>query len=146
MKVLMMNMNRAYVARPQEEKWRWHVIDAEGEILGRLATRIANILRGKHRPHYTAHTDCGDYVVVINAERIALTGKKLTDKEYARYSGWIGGLKVRTAKEILEKRPQQIIEIAVRGMLPKNKLNRSVIKKLKVYAGSEHPHKAQVSQ
>lgn len=136
------DMNKAFVLKNEERTPQWHIVDAEGQVLGRLSTAIADMLRGKHKSYYTPHTDSGDYVVVINAEKVALTGDKLEQKEYASYSGWIGGLKVLTAEQILEKHPERIIEHAVRGMLPKNRLSRQVIKKLKVYAGSEHPHKA----
>lgn len=140
-----MDMNKSFVLRKEDRNPSWHVLDAEGKVLGRLATEIANILRGKNKPQFTAHTDSGDYVVVINAEKIALTGNKWEGKEYARYTGWMGGYKVTTAKDLLQKHPTHLIELAVRGMLPKNKLNRQVIQKLKVYTGSEHPHKAQIS-
>lgn len=113
-------------------------------MLGRLATEIANVLRGKDRAYFTAHTDSGDYVVVTNAEKVVLTGSKWADKEYVRHSGYPGGLKKTTAKELLAKKPTEIVIRAVKGMLPKNKLNHKIIKKLKVYAGSEHPHKAQL--
>ena len=124
----------------------WFVIDAEDQILGRLATRIATALRGKHKPTFTPHVDTGDYVVVINAEKIKLTGNKLQAKEYYRYSGYVGGLKVKTAGQLLEQAPERIILQAVKGMLPKNRLSREVIKKLKVYAGAEHPHGGQQPQ
>ena len=124
----------------------WFVIDAEDQILGRLATRIATALRGKHKPTFTPHVDTGDYVVVINAEKIKLTGNKLEAKEYYRYSGYMGGLKVKTAGQLLEEHPERIIHQAVKGMLPKNRLAREVIKKLKVYAGTEHPHDGQQPQ
>lgn len=136
------DMNRAFILKNEERAPQWHVVDAQGQVLGRLATALADMLRGKHKAFYTPHTDSGDYVVVINAEKVVLTGDKLEQKEYASYSGWIGGLKVLTAEQILEKHPERIIEHAVKGMLPKNKLSRQIIKKLKVYAGSEHPHKA----
>ena len=138
------DMNRSFVLKKEDHKPNWRLIDAEGQILGRLATKIADILRGKDRPTYTPHTDSGDYVVVINAEKIALTGNKMEDKIYDWYTGWMGGYKTATAKEMLVKHPTRIVELAVKRMLPKNKLNRKVFKKLKVYAGSEHPHKAQI--
>ena len=141
-----MNMNRSFTLRKEDRNPQWRVVDAKGKILGRLATQIADMLRGKDKPTYTPHTDSGDYVVVINAEKVLLSGSKLKDKEYVSYSGWIGGKKVKTAREIMEKHPTRIIEYAVFGMLPKNKLNREIIKKLKVYAGEEHPHKAQIKQ
>ena len=141
-----MSMNKAFVLKKEERRPQWRVLDAEDQILGRLATRIANMLRGKDKPYYTPHTDSGDYVVVINAEKVKLSGNKLEDKEYIRFSGWMGGKKVMTAKELLEKHPTKLVEKAVAGMLPKNKLNQEIIKKLKVYVGSEHPHKAQVAK
>ncbi len=141
-----MSMNKHFVLKKEERRPQWRVVDAEGKILGRLATQIATWLRGKDKPYYTPHTDCGDYVVVINAEKVALSGNKMEDKEYIRVSGWMGGKKVATAKELLAKHPTQLIEKAVRGMLPKNKLNKEIFKKLKVYVGPEHPHKAQVAK
>lgn len=138
-------MNKTFFLRKEDVAPTWKLIDAEGQILGRLATDIADALRGKDKAVYTPHTDGGDYIVVINAEKVKLTGDKLEQKEYDRYSGWMGGYKVRTAKEMLEKHPTHLVEHAVKGMLPKNKLSRQVIKKLKVYAGSEHPHKAQLA-
>jgi large subunit ribosomal protein L13 len=143
LKVFTMNMNRVFFLKVEERDPQWHVIDAEGQVLGRLATQIAKILRGKDKAFFTPHTDSGDYVVVINAEKVVLTGNKMEAKTYDRYSGWIGGLHSETAKEILTKHPERLIEHAVKGMLPKNTLNSAVIKKLKVYAGTEHPHMAQ---
>lgn len=139
------DFNKAFFLRKEDSKPKWHVIDANGQILGRLATQIADKLRGKDKAQYTSHADAGDYVVVINAEKIALTGDKWDQKEYRRHSGWMGGLKVTTAKEVREKNPERIIQAAVKGMLPRNKLSRQIIKKLKVYAGAEHPHTAQVN-
>jgi len=130
-------------ANKQTVEHKWFVVDAEGEIVGRLATRIANVLRGKHKPSYTPHVDTGDYVIVLNADKIRFTGKKMEDKIYQRYSGFPGGQKERTAKEMLEKKPEAIIEKAVKGMLPKNKLGRQMFKKLFVYTGAEHNHAAQ---
>jgi len=141
-----MSMNRAFFLRKEDRSPKWRLIDAEGKVLGRLATEIAEALRGKDKPNYTPHTDCGDYIVVINAEKVALTGDKLEGKVYARYTGYIGGYKEETAKEVLEKHPTRLVEHAVKGMLPKNRLSNQIIKKLKVYAGPEHPHKAQVSK
>jgi large subunit ribosomal protein L13 len=140
----MADFNSAFFARKEDHKPKWHLIDADGMVLGRLATQVANIIRGKSKPTYTAHTDFGDYVVIVNAEKIALTGNKLNDKIYQRYSGYIGGLKEISARDLLVKHPTELIQNAVKGMLPKNKLNRQIIKKLKVYAGAEHPHKAQI--
>jgi large subunit ribosomal protein L13 len=126
--------------RPERE---WYVVDADGKTLGRLATQIADMLRGKRKPEYTPHCDTGDFVVVVNAEKISVTGKKRTDKIYYRHSGYPGGLRSRTLNEMLERRPEEVIRKAVTGMLPRNKLARQQIKKLKVYAGPEHPHAAQ---
>ena len=139
-----MDMNRAFFGKKEENKPKWRLIDATDKVLGRLSTEIADALRGKDVPEYTAHADMGDYVVVINAEKIKLTGKKWEDKIYRRHSGYMGGLKETTAKEMQKKDPRFIITHSVKGMLPKNKLSREMIKKLKVYAGPEHPHKAQV--
>ncbi len=141
-----MDMNKAFFPKTESRKPQWQVVDAKGQILGRLATQIADMLRGKNKPHYTPHVDMGDYVVVTNAELIELTGNKWEGKEYARYTGYIGGYKVRTAKEMLKLHPEDIILLAVQRMLPKNKLSRQIIKKLKVYTGSTHPHKAQITQ
>lgn len=139
-----MSFNRAFFQRKEDTAPEWILIDAEGQILGRLATNIADTLRGKNKPTYTPHTDCGDYVVVINAKKIVMTGKKLNNKIYDRYTGWMGGYKEQTAKELMEKHPTKIIELAVKRMLPKNRLSRSILKKLKIYVGSEHPHGAQI--
>ncbi|MBA2614493.1 MAG: 50S ribosomal protein L13 [Actinobacteria bacterium] len=122
---------------------RWFVVDAEGEILGRLATRIADTLRGKGKPEYTPHVDSGDFVVVVNAEKIAVTGKKMEQKRYYRHSGYPGGLRERTLREELDRRPTEVIRKAVKGMLPRNRLANRQITKLKIYAGPEHPHEAQ---
>ena len=121
----------------------WYVVDAADQTLGRLTTRIANVLRGKHKVIFTPHVDCGDYVIVINAEKIKLTGKKLDTKRYYNYSGYAGGLNEKTARELLATYPDRVISAAVKGMLPKNRLSRQVIKKLKVYAGPNHPHAGQ---
>ncbi len=134
---------RTYMAKPEEIERQWYVVDASGQTLGRLATRIAEILRGKHKAIYTPHVDTGDYVIVINAEKIHLTGKKWEQKKYYRHSGYPGGLKETTYDKLLQKKPEFIIEKAVKGMIPHNKLGRQMIKKLKVYAGPEHPHQAQ---
>lgn len=122
---------------------KWFVVDAEGQTLGRMCTRIATVLRGKHKPSFTPHVDTGDCVVVINAEKVNLTGKKLTDKQYIRHSGYPGGQKTQTPKQYLSRKPTAIVEMAVRGMLPKNRLGRAMQRKLFVYAGMEHPHSAQ---
>ncbi|MCL5875489.1 MAG: 50S ribosomal protein L13 [Candidatus Dependentiae bacterium] len=133
-------MNRIFFLRKEDKTPKWRLIDAEGKVLGRLATEVANMLRGKDKPQFTPHSDAGDYVVIINADKIVLTGDKWEGKIYDRYTGWMGGYKVTTARDLMAKHPTRIVELAVRGMLPKNKLNRELIKKLKVYAGSEHPH------
>ena len=139
-----MLMNKAFYLKNEERAPKWRVIDAEGQVLGRLATQLADILRGKDKPEFTLHTDCGDYVVVINAEKIKLTGDKWDDKLYERYTGYMGGYKTRTAKEMRTLYPEDIITLAVQRMLPKNRLSRQVIKKLKVYKGAQHPHAAQI--
>lgn len=140
-----MDMNKAFYQRKEDRDPKWHVVDAEGKVLGRLATHIADVLRGKNRPEFAPHTDAGDYVVVINAEKVKLTGKKWEDKIYDRYTGYIGGYRTRTAKEVRARNPEDIILLAVKRMLPKNNLNREIYKKLKVYAGTKHPHTAQVA-
>ncbi len=121
----------------------WYVIDATDEVLGRLASQVAKILRGKNKPSYTPHADCGDYVIVINADKVKLTGKKLDEKEYVRYTGFPGGQRFATPADFLRKKPEFVIEHAVKGMLPKTRLGEAIIKNLKVYAGAEHPHAAQ---
>lgn len=136
-------MRTTYMAKASDIERKWFVVDADGQTLGRLASEVASILRGKHKPTYTPHVDTGDHVIIINAEKIKLTGKKLSDKIYYRHSGYVGGLKSRTAGEMLSTRPEKMIELAVFGMLPKNKLGRQMAKKLHVYRGSEHPHEAQ---
>ncbi|KGE89014.1 50S ribosomal protein L13 [Phaeodactylibacter xiamenensis] len=130
-------------AKKETVERKWHIIDAEGEVVGRMCTKIASVLRGKHKPSYTPHVDTGDYVIVVNAGKVRFTGNKLDQKEYQRYSGYPGGQKSRTAKEMLDKKPIGIVEAAVRGMLPKNRLGRAMFKKLFVYEGAEHPHEAQ---
>ena len=132
-----------YNAKPGEVARDWYVVDAEGKTLGRLATQIADTLRGKRKPQYTPHVDTGDFVIVVNAEKIAVTGNKLDQKRYYRHSGYPGGLRSRTLREQLERRPTEVLRVAVRGMLPKNRLARQQITKLKIYAGPEHPHEAQ---
>lgn len=122
---------------------KWYVVDAEGQILGRLATQIANILRGKNKPNFTPHVDGGDYVIVINADKVKLTGKKLDQKMYTTHSGYMGGLKETPYRKMLQEKPERVIEHAVKGMLPKNRLQQKFMNKLKVYRGSEHPHEAQ---
>jgi large subunit ribosomal protein L13 len=132
-----------YSAKNTDNKERWYLVDAEGEILGRLASTVATRLRGKHNPLFTPHVDTGDWIVVINADKIVLTGRKWDQKNYYRHSGYIGGLKTITAKKLMEKRPEDLIRFAVKGMLPKNRLGRKLFKKLKVYSGNQHPHEAQ---
>jgi large subunit ribosomal protein L13 len=132
-----------YSAKPKEIEQRWYLVDAEGQTLGRLATRIADTLRGKRKPVYTPHIDTGDFVVVVNAEKIAVTGKKREEKIYYRHSGYPGGLRERTFAEEIERRPTEVLRKAVKGMLPRNRLARRQLTKLKVYAGPEHPHEAQ---
>ena len=137
---------KSYFAKPAEVEHAWWVVDAEGQTLGRIASRIARILRGKHKPIYTPHIDTGDYVIVVNADKIRVSGNKLDSKIYYRHSGYPGGLKERTLREQLERFPERPIRAAVKGMLPKNKLGRAMLKKLKVYGGSNHPHAAQKPQ
>ncbi len=136
-------MRTTYMAKPLEVERKWYIVDAEGQTLGRLASEVASILRGKLKPEFTPHVDTGDFVIVINADKIKLTGKKLTDKMYYRHSLYPGGLKATPAGEMLSKRPDRMFELAVKGMLPKNSLGRQIFTKLKVYAGTEHPHAAQ---
>lgn len=132
-----------YSAKDSDVQGKWCVVDADGAILGRLASTVAARLRGKHNPLFTPHVDTGDFVIVINAEKIRMTGNKMVQKQYHRHTGYIGGLKTATAREILAKRPEELIRHAVKGMLPKNRLGSRLFKKLKVYAGGEHPHSAQ---
>jgi large subunit ribosomal protein L13 len=137
---------KTFVAKPSDRQRDWVIVDATGQTLGRLATQIADVLRGKRKPTYTPHIDTGDFVVVINAEKIAVTGNKRADKLYHRHSGYPGGLKTRTLNDMLERRPEEVIRIAVKGMLPRNRLARKQLTKLKVYAGPDHPHVAQKPQ
>ena len=139
-----MDMNKAFFLKKEDHKNKWIVIDAEGQVLGRMATQIANLLRGKNSALFTPHADSGCYVVVVNSEKVVLTGNKMNDKIYDRYTGWMGGYKTATAKEVMEKDPTKIVTLAVKRMLPKNKLSNQIIKKLEVYAGPNHPHTAQV--
>ena len=134
---------KTFVATPENRQRDWYVVDAEGKTLGRLSTQIANVLRGKLKPEYTPHCDVGDYVVVVNAERIRVTGNKKRDKQYYRHTGYPGGIRSRTLGEMLDRRPEEVIRKAVKGMLPRNRLARQQLTKLKVYAGPEHPHTAQ---
>jgi len=138
-----MRTNKTFTPRPDDIDRAWWVVDAEDLPLGRLASEVAQILRGKHKPTYAPHMDLGDHVIVINAEKVAVTGSKAEQKQYFRHSGYPGGLKARTFEEMLEAYPERIIEQAVKGMLPKNRLGRKMGKKLKVYAGSDHPHSPQ---
>ena len=134
---------KTYQAKPLEVEREWLVIDAENQVLGRVAAKAAMLLKGKHKPQYTPHVDTGDFVIIINADKIKVTGTKITSKEYYRHSGFPGGLKCETFAEAMQKHPERVIEHAVYGMLPKNTLGRAMGKKLKVYAGAEHPHAAQ---
>lgn len=136
-------MRTTYMAKPNEVERKWYIIDAEGKTLGRLASEAASILRGKHKPQFTPHVDTGDFVIIINAEKIQVTGNKLRDKIYYRHSGYPGGLKKTSLGELLEKRPERALQHAIYGMLPKNRLGRKLQTKLKIYAGPEHPHEAQ---
>lgn len=135
---------KTYFPKSEEIQKNWYTVDADGQVLGRLAAKIAMKLRGKDKPVFTPHADTGDFVIVINAEKVKLTGRKLFQKNYERHSGYPGGLRVFNAKTMLEKKPEDVIRLAVRGMLPKNILGRKLLKKLKVYRGSDHPHKAQM--
>ena len=139
-------MRTTYMAKPNEVERKWYVIDAEGKTLGRLASEAATLIRGKHKPQFTPHVDTGDFVVIINAEKVHLTGNKLQDKKYYRHSLYPGGLKVTSAGDMLKKHPTRVLEAAVHGMLPKNRLGDKMKLKLKVYAGPEHPHQAQNPQ
>ena len=130
-------------ANRQTVEKRWYLIDAETEIVGRLASKVAGMLRGKHKPSYTPHVDCGDHVIVINADKVRFTGSKLTDKNYFFYSGYPGGKRFESARDLLKRRPSYVVEKAIKGMLPKNRLGREMFRSLHVYAGSEHPHSAQ---
>ena len=144
-----MDMNKTFFLRKEDANPQWRLIDANGKVLGRLATEIATILRGKDQAEFTRHTHSGDYVVVINAEKIVLTGNKWDGKQYLSYSGYMGGQKVKTARDLLNKTPEKLIELAVKRMLPrtnKSTLSRSILKKLKVYAGDQHPHIAQITK
>lgn len=134
---------KTFSAKKEEVVRDWYLIDAEGKILGRLASEIARRLRGKHKPIYTPHIDTGDFIVVVNAGKVSLTGKKLTDKIYYHHTGYPGGIKSVTAGKLLKEKPERLLHNAVKGMLPKNSLGRQMLKKLKVYAGAEHPHEAQ---
>jgi large subunit ribosomal protein L13 len=135
--------SKTYVAKPSDRERDWLLVDANGKTLGRLATQIADLLRGKRKPTYTPHIDTGDFVIVINAEKVAVSGSKRTDKRYYRHSGYPGGLRSRSFEELIARRPEQVIRLAVKGMMPRNRLARKQLTKLKIYAGPEHPHSAQ---
>jgi len=137
---------KSFIAKKETVKHDWYVIDAAGKTLGRLAVQIASRLRGKHKPIYTPHVDTGDFIVVVNAEKVLLTGNKLEDKMYYRYTGYPGGLREQNAAELLKKKPTSLLQFAVKGMLPKNSLGRAMYKKLKIYTGASHPHEAQKPQ
>ena len=137
---------KTYTAKAGEVEQGWYVVDAQGKVLGKLATQIATRLRGKHKPEYTPHVDTGDYVVVVNAAKLRVTGRKAERKVYHRHTGYPGGLKSRTLNDMLERRPEEVIRLAVKGMLPRNRLGRKQLTKLKVYAGPDHPHAAQQPQ
>lgn len=137
---------KTYTANSNDRDRRWYVIDAEGKTLGRLSTQIADLLRGKRKPTFTPHVDMGDFVIVINAEKVSVTGRKRTEKLYHRHSGYPGGLKTRTFEEMIERKPEDVIRLAVKGMLPRNRLSRRQITKLKIYAGPDHPHAAQAPE
>jgi len=134
---------KTYSATPRDIEHQWYIVDAEGQVLGRLATAVANIIRGKHKPMFTPHMDTGDNVIVINAAKVRVTGKKETDKTYMTYSGWKGGEKYKTVADLRARHPEMLIHRAVRGMIPKNRLGRVLLTKLKVYKGDKHPHAAQ---
>ena len=134
---------KSFIAKPAEVERKWYVVDADGKTLGRLASEVASVLRGKNKPTFTPHVDCGDYVIVINAEKVAVTGKKRNEKIYKKHTGYPGGLREITFDKLQQKKPEEIIRHAVKGMLPDGALGRQMFKKLKVYAGAEHPHTAQ---
>jgi large subunit ribosomal protein L13 len=134
---------KTYQAKKEEFEHQWYLVNAEGKVLGRLATELAKILRGKNKPSFTPHVDTGDFVVVVNAEKVVLTGKKMKDKIYYHHTGYPGGIKEVNAEKLLAKKPTEILKIAVKGMLPKNSLGRQMLRKLKIYAGQNHPHEAQ---
>lgn len=139
-------MARTYSAREQDVRRQWHLVDADGKTLGRLATEVATRLRGKHKPEYTPHVDTGDYVVIVNAEKIRVTGNKLSDKMYYRHTGYIGNLKSQPLQKMLDEHPERALQLAIKGMMPKGPLGRAMLSKLKVYAGPNHPHAAQQPQ
>jgi large subunit ribosomal protein L13 len=134
---------KTYQAKKEEIDHQWYVVNAEGKVLGRLATELVNILRGKNKPAFTPHTDTGDFVIVVNAEKVVLTGRKMKDKKYYHHTGYPGGIKEIRAEKLLDEKPTEMLRIAVKGMLPKNSLGRQMLRKLKIYAGPDHPHEAQ---
>lgn len=134
---------KSFVAKPLELERKWYVVDAEGKTLGRLSSEVAKVLRGKHKPIFTPHVDCGDFVIIINADKVVLTGKKLEQKKFRWHTGYIGHLRERSYKELMAKKPEFVVEQAIKGMLPKNSLGRDMFRKLKVYSGTEHGHEAQ---
>lgn len=134
---------KSFIQKPLEVDRKWYVVDANGQTLGRLATQVATVLRGKHKPTFTPNVDCGDFVIIVNADKIVLTGKKLDQKRYRWHTGYVGHLRERTARQMLDTKPEEVVRLAVKGMLPKNSLGRQMITKLKVYAGPEHVHAAQ---
>jgi large subunit ribosomal protein L13 len=138
-----LNSVKTYTAKPEDIQRRWYIVDAEGKTLGRMATVIANILRGKNKPIFTPHMDCGDYIVVINADKVAVTGNRMDEKMYYHHSGYPGGLTTESMRTVMGKNPDRVIRQAVQKMLPKNTLSKQVLKKLKIYSGTEHPHGAQ---
>ena len=137
---------KSYIAKPLEIERKWYVIDAEGQTLGRLATQVATILRGKHKPTYTPHVDTGDHVIIINCEKVVLTGKKLDQKKFRWHTGYLGGLKERSYRDMMDKQPEKVFMHAVKGMLPKNSLGSQMLRKLRVYSGPEHDHHAQMPE
>lgn len=137
---------KTYIAKPEDITRQWYVIDAEGQTLGRLATVVADLLRGKGKPLFTPNVDCGDFVIIINADKVSVTGKKTTDKKYIHHTGWPGGYRETTFEKLIKAHPERVIEHAVRGMLPHSRLGRAIYGKLKVYAGAQHPHAAQQPQ
>ena len=139
-------MQKTYMAKPSEIKQGWWIVDADGRVLGRMATQIAKILQGKHKPSYTPHLDTGDHVIVVNAEKIKLTGRKLEQKSHQYYTGWVGGQREIPYETMMEKQPDRIIRLAVKRMMPKTSLGRNMFKKLRIYAGPEHPHQAQTPE
>ncbi|WP_297215786.1 50S ribosomal protein L13 [uncultured Desulfovibrio sp.] len=137
---------KTFSPTPKDINRQWYVVDAQDQVLGRLASQIAHRLRGKHKPEFAPHMDLGDFIVVVNCDKVKVTGKKMHDKKYYRHSGWVGGLKTTSLADVLADKPERVLMAAVRGMLPKNRLGRAMLKKLKVYAGAEHPHAAQNPQ